>query len=145
MGTKSIRQIVESVLSTYLSSETGLAGVNVYTGDSNDLNVLPKAVVICDSARTPAGLPEGLGNYSCSVRVTLFSNADDTTLLVHRARCAGLAGAMQKVASIKAGFVASGDAACYDVTPVSEDEGVSERSWATVFSYDLWAVLPPAA
>lgn len=139
-----MRHIVESVLSTYLGSESGLAGVNVYTGDSDDINVLPKAITICDSARAPAGLPEGLGNYSCSVRITLFSNADDTTLAQHRARCAGLVGAMQNVTAIKLGFVADGEATCYDVSPLSEDEGVNERSWATVFSYDLWAVMLPS-
>jgi hypothetical protein len=145
MGTKSIRHIVESVLDTYLSAETGLAGVAIYTGDSNETNVLPKAIVVCDSARAPIGLPEGLGNYSCGVRITVFSNADDTTLSQHRARCAGLSGAMQDLTAIKAGFVTSGDATCYDVSPMSEDEGVAERSWATAFSYDVLVVLPPAA
>jgi hypothetical protein len=145
MGTKSIRHIVEGVLDGILTAETGLAGVSIYTGDSNELNVLPKAVVICDSARAPNGLPEGLGNYACSVRITLLSNADDTTLADHRARCAGLAGAMQNLSAIKAAFTATGDATCYDVSPVSEDEGVAERSWVTTFNYDVLAVLPPAA
>jgi hypothetical protein len=145
MGTKSIRHIVESVLDTYLSAETGLAGVTIYTGDSNETNVLPKAIVVCDSARTPNGLPEGLGNYSCGMRITIFSNADDTTLAQHRARCAGLSGAMQNLTSIKAAFATSADASCYDVTPMSEDEGVAERSWSTAFSYDVLVVLPPAA
>ena len=84
----SIRHVVESVLATYLSTQTGLAGVQILTGDSNVTQTLPKAVVLCDSARAPGDLPEGLGNYECSVRVTLFSNADDTTLAVHRERCA---------------------------------------------------------
>ena len=145
MGTKSIRHIVESTIAARLAAETGLAGVSVYTGDSNQLNVLPKAVVVVDSARAPAGLPEGLGNFSCSVRITLFSNADDTTLADHRARCAALDGNMSDVAGIKTAFAATGDATCYDVTPISEDEGVNERSWATIFSYDLWAVLAPAS
>lgn len=144
MGTKSIRHIVENVIATRLSSESGLTGVTIYTGDSNQTNVLPKAVVLVDSARAPSGLPEGLGNFSCGLRVTLFSNADDTTLADHRARCAALAGNLQDLAGIKTAFTATGDATCYDISPLSEDEGVSERSWATVFSYDLWAVLPPA-
>ena len=40
------------------------------------------------------------------------------------------------------GFVASTDATLYDVTPISEDEGVDERSFATLFAFDLLAVLP---
>ena len=142
MGTKSIRHIVEANVASFLAAETGLAGVTIYKGDSVDLNVLPKAIVLCDSARAPADLPEGAGNYSCSLRVTLFSNADDTTLADHRARCAALAGAMQDLAGLKAVFVTSTDATMYDVTPISEDEGVDERSFATLFAFDLLAVLP---
>jgi hypothetical protein len=105
---------------------------------------LPKLVILCESARTPSDLPEGLGNYNCSVRMTLFSNADDTTLTDHRARCAGLSGSMSvdSLPGIKTAFTNSGDATCYDVTPQSEDEGVDERSWATSFTFDVMVVLP---
>jgi hypothetical protein len=143
MGTASIRHIVESVLASYLSTQTGLTSVQFLTGDSAATQTLPKAVVLCDSARAPGDLPEGLGNYACSVRITLFSNADDTSLTDHRARCAALAGNMRDLTSIKAAFVATGDATCYDVTMTSEDEGVDERSWATSFSFDVLTVLPP--
>ena len=84
----------------------GRAGVQFLTGDSNATQTLPKAVVLCDSARAPGDLPEGLGNYECSVRITLFSNADDTTLAVHRDRCASIAGNMRDLNSIQAAFVA---------------------------------------
>ena len=143
MGTISIRHIVEGTLATYLSTQTGLTSVTFLTGDSAATQTLPKAVVLCDSARAPGDLPEGLGNYACSVRITLFSNADDTTLADHRARCAALAGNMRDLASIQAAFVATGDATCYDVTMTSADEGVDERSWATSFSFDILTVLPP--
>jgi hypothetical protein len=112
MGTKSIRHIVEATLATYLSTQTGLTTVAFLTGDSAVTQTLPKAVVLCESARAPADLPEGLGNYACSVRITLFSNADDTTLSDHRARCAALSGNMRDLTSIKAAFVTSTDAAC---------------------------------
>lgn len=143
MGSISPRHIVEAVLDTFLTAESGLAGVAVYTGDNAEINVLPKCVVLCDSARTPPELPEGAGNYFCSVRVTLFSNADDTTLTQHRDRCAALAGAMSNVSGIKAAFLAGGDAKCYDVIPDSEDEGRDERSWATVMSYTVPVVVNP--
>ena len=144
MGTKSIRHIVEGTLATYLSTQTGLTTVTFLTGDSAATQTLPKAVALCDSARAPGDLPEGLGNYSCSVRITLFSNADDTTLADHRARCAALSGNMRDLTSIKAAFVSSTDASCYDVTMVSEDEGLDERSWATSFAFDVLVVLPSA-
>jgi hypothetical protein len=142
MGTRSIRHIVEATVSTYLSTQTGLTGVTFLTGDNAATQTLPKAVVLCDSASPPGDLPEGLGNYACSVRITLFSNADDTTLADHRARCAALTGNMRDLASIQAAFVTSGDATCYDVTVRSEDEGIDERSWATAFSFDVLVVLP---
>jgi hypothetical protein len=112
------------------------------TGDNAATQTLPKAIVLCESARAPGDLPEGLGHFSCSVRITLFSNADDTTLADHRLRCAALSGNMNDVASIQAAFSATGDAACYDVTIGSEDEGIDERSWATSFTFDLLAVFP---
>ena len=142
-GTISPRHIVEAVLDGYLTAEPGLAGVAVYTGDSAEINVLPKCVVLCDAARTPPELPEGAGNYFCSVRVTIFSNADDNTLTQHRDRCAAIAGSMADVAGIKAAFVTDGDALCYDVIPESEDEGRDERSWATVLSYTVPVVVNP--
>lgn len=145
MGYKSARHIVEAVLASYLSSQPELAGVFFYTGDSAETAVLPKAVVLCDSARVPNDMPEGLGNYSCSVRVTVFDSADDVTLSKHRERCAAIAGAMQDLDLVQAAFVAGGDALCYDVTPVSEDEGVNERSWASVFGYDVLVVVNPQA
>jgi hypothetical protein len=144
MGTKSIRHIVEATLASYLSTQTGLTSVQFLTGDSAVTQTLPKAVVLCDSARAPGDLPEGLGNYSCSVRITLFSNADDTTLADHRLRCAALSGNMRDLTSIQAAFTASTDASCYDVTMTSEDEGIDERSWATAFAFDVLVVLPPA-
>jgi hypothetical protein len=144
MGTKSIRHICEATLASYLSTQTGLTSVTFLTGDSAATQTLPKAVVLCESARAPGDLPEGLGNYSCSVRITLFSNADDTTLADHRARCAALSGNMRDLTSIKAAFTAGADASCYDVTMTSEDEGIDERSWATAFAFDVLVVLPPA-
>ena len=142
MGTASIRHIVESTVATYLSTQTGLTTVTFLTGDNNATQTLPKAVVLCESARAPGDLPEGEGNFSCSVRITLFSNADDTTLADHRLRCAALSGNMRDLVSIKAAFTATGDASCYDVTMQSEDEGIDERSWATAFTFDLLAVFP---
>ena len=144
MGTKSIRHIVEDTLQTYLANASGLSAVTFVTGDSNNTPTLPKCVVLCESARAPSDLPEGLGNYACSVRLTLFSNADDTTLTDHRARCALISGNMRDLTAIKDKFTAIGDASCYDVTMQSEDEGVDERSWATSFVFDVLVVLPSA-
>lgn len=143
MGYKSVRHICEQVVSAQLTAEPGLAGVNVYTGDSSAVQALPRCVVLAESARPPSDLPEGLGNYSVGMRITLFSNADDTTLAQHRERCAALAGSMQDLDTLQAGFIATGDALLYDVTPSGEDDGYDDRSWATVFTYELLTVVNP--
>ena len=143
-NTYSIRQVVEGVFASYLSGESALAGVSVYTGDSNEVNVLPKIVVLCDSARPMPQLGDPAGNYICSVRMTLLSNADDTTLSAHRERCATIVALMRDTGSIQTAFVTDGKASCYDCGVTSEDEGVDERSWATAFVYEVWTCLNPA-
>jgi len=145
MGTISVRHITEGVLDAYLTAQSGLTGIAFYTGDNAEMNVLPKCVILCDAARPPGELPEGAGNFHCSVRITVFSNADDNTLTQHRDRVAAIAGVMADIPGIKAAFVAGGDALCYDVTPESEDEGRDERSWASVISYDVFVVVNPPA
>lgn len=143
MGTKSVRYIVEAALVSHLSAQTELAGVHFYKGDTADTAVLPKAVVLCESAGPPNDFPQGLGNYDCSVKVTLFTSADDETEATHRARCAAIEGAMQDLAAIKAAFISGGDARCYDVTPRQEIEGVNERSWASQMPFSVLVVVNP--
>jgi len=143
MGTKAVRYVVESAVSTYLSDLAELAGVNIYKGDTAETAVLPKAIVLCESAGPPGELPEGLGNYDCSVKITLFTSADDETEATHRARAAAIDGAMQDVAALKAVFVSQGDGLCYDVTARQENEGTNERSWASQMPFSVMVVINP--
>lgn len=143
MGTKAVRYVVESAISTYLSAQTELAGVNFYKGDTAETAALPKAIVLCESAGPPSDLPEGLGNYDCTVKVTLFTSADDETEAIHRARCAAIDGAMQNLAAVKAVFASQGDAVCYDITARQENEGVNERSWASQMPFSVLVVVNP--
>lgn len=143
MGTKAVRYVVESAISTYLSAQTELAGVHIYKGDTAETALLPKAIVLCESAGPPLDFPQGLGNYDCTVKITLFTSADDETEATHRARCAAIDGAMQNVAAVKAAFAAGGDALCYDVTARQENEGVNERSWASQMPFSVLVVVNP--
>lgn len=143
MGTKAVRYIVESAISTYLAAQTELAGVHFYKGDTAETAALPKAIVLCETAGPPSDVPQGLGNYDCTVKVTLFTSADDETVEVHRARCAAIDGAMQDLASIKAVFISQGDALCYDVTAKPEIEGTNERSWASQMPFSVLVVVNP--
>jgi hypothetical protein len=143
MGTKAVRYVIESAVSTYLSAQPELAGLNIYKGDTAETALLPKAIVLCESAGPPGDFPQGLGNYDCSVKITIFTSADDETEATHRARCAAIDGAMQDVAGLKSVFVSQGDALCYDVTARQEMEGTNERSWASQLPFSVLVVLNP--
>lgn len=143
MGTKSVREIVETAIRSHLVAQTELAGVNVYKGIEVTTEQLPALVVNCSAVANPPDLPEGLGNYSCSVTLELYTSADASTALAsHRDRSAAMLGAMQDVAAIKAVFAASLDATCYDVTPETIDDGKGDRALGTMATYRLDVVLP---
>ena len=50
MGTKSIRHIVETAVSAYLTGKTELSGCQISTGDSADVQSLPRVICYCPSA-----------------------------------------------------------------------------------------------
>jgi hypothetical protein len=136
MGTKSIRHIVESVVATYLSTQTGLTTVTFLTGDSAATQDPAEGRGSLRLRPSPWRPPRRAGQLlllpfasPCSPTRTTPPSPD------HRARCAALSGNMRDLTSIQAAFVAGGDATCYDVTIGSEDEGIDERSWATAFSF----------
>lgn len=143
MGTKSVREIVESAIRAHLAAQTELAGVNVYKGIEVATDQLPALVVNCSSVANPPDLPEGLGNYSCTVTLELYTSADATSALTsHRDRSAGMLGAMQDIAGIKAVFVSQGDATCYDVSPETVDDGRGDRALGTMATFRVDIVLP---
>ena len=143
MGTKSIREIVESALTAHLAAQTELAGVNIEKGIETDVMDLPTLVVSCESVANPPDLPEGLGNYSCTVQVGLFTSADATNAKTnHRDRSAAVLGALQDLSAIKAVFVSQGDATCYDVSYQSHDDNKGDRALGMMATYTVLAVLP---
>lgn len=143
MGTKSVREIVESAIRAQLVAQTELTGVNIYKGIEVSTEQLPALVVNCSSVNNPPDLPEGLGNYSCSVTLELYTSADASTALAsHRDRSAAMLGAMQDVTAIKALFTSQGDATCYDVTPESIDDGKGDRALGTMATFRVDIVLP---
>lgn len=142
MGTKSIRHIVEAAVKAYLDAQVELDGVQVSAGDSSDMQTLPRVICYCPSANPPPDLPEGLGNFLAQVEVHVLSSADDTTLTVHRARCAAVAGYMDSVTDLKAVFTSQGDASLYDITPNAEADDHESRIWHTTLSFGVLCVLP---
>lgn len=143
MGTKSIREIVETALVAQLAAQTELSGVNIEKGIEVDKMQLPTVVVSCENVTNAPDLPEGLGNYLCTVNVATFTSADESSALtVHRARSAAVLGALQDVAAIKTLFTSGGDATCYDVTFQSVDQSNGDRALGSMAVYQVLAVLP---
>jgi hypothetical protein len=143
MGTKSIREIVESALVAHLAAQTELTGVNVEKGIETDVMSLPTVVVSCESVASPGDLPEGLGNYACTVQIGVFTSADATNAKSdHRDRCAAVLGALQAVSTIKGVFTTQGDATCYDVTYQSHDDSRGDRALGMMATFTVDAVLP---
>ena len=143
MGTKSVREIIESALRAQLVAQTELTGVNVYKGLEVAVDALPAIVVSCESVGSPPDLNDNLGNFLCTVNVAIYSSADESTALsVHRDRQAATMGAMQDVSGIKSLFTSQGDATCYDVTFTGLEDGRGDRSLGTMLSYSVLIVLP---
>lgn len=136
----SISHILEQAIRDYLAAKAEFTGVDINTGDSADTQALPRIIVVCDSVNPPSDLPEGLGNYSASVRIHVISSADDETLSTHRARVGDVAGFMGDVTAVKAS-VSAGVASIYGVWAGDASEGRDERSWATALSYEVPCVL----
>lgn len=141
---QSIRTTTESLIRDYLSNKSVLTDVTVYVSDSKDQMILPKLVILCETARVHPEIPDCLGNYVCSIRFSLFSNSDDTSIEAHRTRCADLMGTFQfdELNNVKEFFDDSDQLHLYDINFQSEDEGIDGRSWATVFNYEFLVVLP---
>lgn len=143
MGTKSVREIVEAAVASHLAAQTELAGVNIYKGIEVATDALPCLVVNCNNVGNPPDLPEGLGNYACTVVLELYTSADESTALtVHRARSAGMLGALQDLAGVKSVFTSQGDATCYDVSPETIDDGKGDRALGTMATFTVTVVLP---
>ena len=143
MGTKSIREIVETAVAAHLAAQTELSGVNIYKGLEVATDLLPCLVVNCGQVANPPDLPEGLGNYLCTVTLELYTSADASSALSsHRDRSAGMLGAMQNLTAIKTVFTSQGDATCYDVSPETIDDGRGDRALGTMASYSVLVVLP---
>lgn len=147
MPTVSVRHIMEAGIVAFLEAQTELTGVNIYPGDSTELAVHPKVVVTCEGARTPALMPDGLGNYDCTLRIVISDNANDVTLAQHRAHEAAVLGAISDEAGIKAAFAAADpvEAFIYMVNQGEPQQGLDPEGnyWNSVAMVTIRCVVNP--
>jgi hypothetical protein len=144
MGTKSIREVVEAACVAHLNAQALGASVQVLAGLSVTVVDPPMVVASVEAVGQIPDIPQGLGNYSCTLQVMVLSPADETSSLAdHRQRSEKVASAFADLAGVKAVFVSQGDATCYDVTLQSIDDGRGDRTFGTTYNYELLAVLAP--
>jgi hypothetical protein len=143
MGTKSIREIVETACVTHLGNQ-GLTGVSIQPGLSLSVIDPPLIVASAETASLIPELPQGLGNYSVSLQVMVFTQTDEASSQAnHRARSEKVASAFADIAGLKAVFSSGGDATLYDVTFQSIQDSKGERAFGTTFLFELQCVLAP--
>lgn len=144
MGTKSIREIVEAACVAHLNAQAIATGTAVLPGLNTAITDPPMVVASVESVGQIPDIPQGLGNYACTLQVLVMSPSDDTgALAAHRLLGEKVSSAFADIAGLKAVFVSQGDATCYDVTLQGIDDGRGERTFGTTFTYEVLACLAP--
>jgi hypothetical protein len=143
MGTKSIREIVETACVTHLGNQT-LTGYQIEPGLSTDLLNPPCVVASADSINPMTGISQVLGNFAVTVSVLVMSPTDDASSLAnHRGAGEKVMSAFADIAGLKTVFTSAGDATMYDCTFQSIDDGRGERTFGTTYTYLIECVLAP--
>jgi hypothetical protein len=139
----SIRTIAEQSLKAWFTTNAAsLPGVTVNVGQTDEIRSVPIVILYCESARGAADLgAKPLGNFELSVKVYVYSSADDSTLEQHRQRVESVAAIMQDIPGLQTAWT---EGQLYAGWITSDDEGVADRRYGNVLQFTLFAVYPPA-
>jgi len=139
----SFRTTIENRVAQYLAPL--FPGVAVHKGVTDDIRVIPIIIVHAESSSAVDDLGSNtLGNYKATVKIYVYSSADDETLDTHRARVVEVIGAMRDVISLKALWNPTTDGQLYDLWISNDEEGMSQRRYGNAIEYTVWGVMPPA-
>lgn len=138
-----IRTIAEQSLKAWFTTNAAaLPGVTVNVGQTDEIRSVPVVILYCESARGATDLgAKPLGNFELSIKVYVYSSADDSTLEQHRQRVEAVQGIMQDIPGLQAAWT---EGQLYAGWITSDDEGVADRRYGNVLQYTLFAVYPPA-
>ena len=138
-----IRTIAEQSLKAWFTTNAAsLPGVTVNVGQTDEIRSVPVVILYCESARGAADLgAQPLGNFELSIKVYVYSSADDSTLEQHRQRVEAVQAIMQDIAGLKSAWT---EGQLYAGWITSDDEGVADRRYGNVLQFTLFAVYPPA-
>lgn len=139
-----IRSIAEqSLVARFAQFATDLPGVQLHAGQTDEVRSVPIIIFHAESARPAAdlgGYP--LGNFELTVKIYVYSSADDSTLAEHRQRVEAVQAIMQDLPGLKAAWT---QGKLYHGWFSSDEEGVADRRWGNLISYTLFAVYPTAS
>ena len=137
-----IRTITEqSLLALFNSYSSSLPGVQIHAGQTEEIRSVPIIILHAESANAHRDLGAfWLGNFEITVKIYIYSSADDNTLAQHRERVEIVQGIMQDLSGIKSAWT---QGELYAGWMNSDDEGVADRRYGNVLSYTLVAVYPP--
>jgi len=137
-----IRTITEqSLLALFQANATMLPSVELVAGQTDAIRSLPIIIIHAESAQAHpdlGGTPNG--NFAITVRIYVYSSADDSTLAQHRARVEATQAIMEDFATMQSLWQ---QGTLYFSQVISDDEGVADRRWGNVIQYSLVAVYPP--
>ena len=138
-----IRTIAEQSLKAQFDANADmLPGVQIHAGQTDEIRSVPIVILHAESASAHRDLgAKPLGNFELTVKIYVYSSADDSTLAEHRQRVENVQAIMQDVAGLTANWV---NGSLYAAWIVSDDEGVADRRYGNVLTYTLAAVYPPA-
>lgn len=136
----SIRSIVEDRVTAYLASQ--ITGVSIHKGITNELRVLPAIIAYADGAIKPSSMgAANYGNYRVSLKVYVYSSADDDTLETHRLRVSKVHGLLTDSAALKA-FWGTDYGKLYEIWIENDEEGMSQRRYGNSVTFTIMCVLP---
>lgn len=137
----SFRTILEEKITSYLSDN--MTGVAIHKGITDDVRVIPIIICHAESSKAVDDLGSNTqGNYVATLKIFVYSSADDETLDTHRARVVEVMGHLRNVNAIKAEFEPESDGQLYDMWIESDEEGMSQRRYGNAIEYTVWGVLP---
>lgn len=139
-----IRSIVEDKVAAYLA--TNLPGLTVHKGVTDELRTVPIVICHASDANRPASLgAHNLGNYRVTLKVYVYSSADDGTLQDHRDRVSKVHGLLSDDVALRALWVsAATDGVLYDIWVETDSEGMAQRRYGNVLTYTMVACMPTA-
>lgn len=145
MGAKSIREAVEAAVTAHLTAQNFPAGVQVLPGLSVNKLAPPMVVASVDSVGPHPDIPEGWGNFSATLSVSIVSPARIAGAeAFHGQLSEKAANAIADEAGLRAIFVSQGDAKMYFATFRSQEDRVGDDHFGKILTYELLGVLDPA-